>query len=341
MSTTGFVLPVVAGLALVGVGLSMRKVLRLAALAKPAQYAAWKHLTQLRLDKLEKPAMMILSLQKGGSTLLCYVCSLINTRNAVNQFRNDFDLVPMLSFPQAMVFQNVNARQEGKYQLYKINGRARDFYARLSGELKVPKVVWISREFDGYYRSVFWWVKSFYPRIKPMLHVPLRIMFFLRFISFSTFKSQTLKLMAEDHVSELFAAYQLVLNEPRERFLAISYEHLTREKEPTLRRLASWFGVDLDAAALRSIVQKTSKEAMAQGDRFDPLHFGEGGGQTKVNLEAHEHALDDADKASYEAIFRSRFAGTGIGCYAELIETLRQLQEAPHAERQLVARAAS
>ena len=305
-----------------------RVMLKLAALAKPAQKEAWRHLKVLRMQKMDKQSIVILSLQKGGSTLLCYVCALINTRNAINKFRNDFDLVPMLSFPQAMVFQNINARQDGKYQLYKINGRVRDFYEHLTKTLEVKKIVWISREFEGYYRSVFWWVKAVYPRVKPLLRFPVRIMSLLRYVSWKTFKAETLELLAKDHVDELWSAYQLVKKSPVDHFIAVSYEHLTREREATLRRLASWFDIDADSAMLKSIAHKTSKEEMSKGDRFDPLCFGEGGGQTKVNLEAHKHLLSAAEKEVYEQIFRRRFAEVGITSYAQYIDELRNLQDA-------------
>ena len=54
---------------------------------------------------------MIVAQQKCGSTLLCYIASLINVNNNINVFRNDFDLLPMLSFPTSIFPQNFNARQ--------------------------------------------------------------------------------------------------------------------------------------------------------------------------------------------------------------------------------------
>jgi hypothetical protein len=324
----GLTITALSTAAVIALVITGRTMLRLAALAKPAQAEAWKHLKVLRMQKMDKEAVVILSLQKGGSTLLCYVCALINTRNSIDRFRNDFDLVPMLSFPQAMVFQNVNARQDGKYQLYKINGRVRDFHEHLTHSLDVKKIVWICREFEGYYRSVFWWVKNFYPRVTPLLRFPIRIMSFLRFVTWRTFKAQTLELLAQDHVEELWSAYHIVKNSPADQFIAISYEHLTRDREATLRRLATWFQIEADAAMLKSIAHKTSKDEMAKGDRFDPLRFGEGGGQTKVNLEGHKHTMSSAEKEVYERIFVKRFAAVGISSYAQYIDEIRRLQDA-------------
>ena len=45
------------------------------------------------------PRMSSSALQKCGSTLLCYIVSLVNTENRIKNFRNDFDILPMLSFP--------------------------------------------------------------------------------------------------------------------------------------------------------------------------------------------------------------------------------------------------
>jgi hypothetical protein len=68
-------------------------------------------LKTIRPQKLEKPSVMIVAQQKCGSTLLCYIASLINVNNDISMFRNDFDLLPMLSFPTSIFPQNFNARQ--------------------------------------------------------------------------------------------------------------------------------------------------------------------------------------------------------------------------------------
>jgi hypothetical protein len=54
------------------------------------------HLRTLRVSKLDKECVAIVTLPKCGSTLLCYVTALVNTRNTIQNFRNDFHLVPML-----------------------------------------------------------------------------------------------------------------------------------------------------------------------------------------------------------------------------------------------------
>ncbi|MCW8128200.1 sulfotransferase domain-containing protein [Microbulbifer halophilus] len=298
---------------------------RMAAQALPAQSIARKHLRQLRVSKMDKDVVAIVSLQKSGSTLLCYVCALVNTRNAITHFRNDFDLVPMLSFPQSMIAQNFNARQDGHCQLYKINGRVRSLRTDIA-EAGIGRTIWMCRDFGGYYRSVYWWVTRFYPRVKPLPLLPLRIAYFLRFVGWNLFKKLTFRLLARDHVEELWCAYKLARSTPRWQFLALSYEHLTAEKGETLRRLAEWFSIDLDDELIVAIAEKTSKRAMAEGDRFDPVNFGDGGGQTKINLAPHGYQLDGRDMALYQKIFTRRFAGTGIRNYADYIEVMRRLQ---------------
>lgn len=72
---------------------------------------------------------MIIAQQKCGSTLLCYIASLINVNNNINVFRNDFDLLPMLSFPTSIFPQNFNARQVGSRENW---GRAPGVSARQS-----------------------------------------------------------------------------------------------------------------------------------------------------------------------------------------------------------------
>ena len=300
------------------------KAIKFAALAVPAQQAARKHLNVLRFEKMDKESVMVITLMKSGSTLLCYVCALLNTRNAIRKFRNDFDLIPMLSFDQPMIHQNVNARQDGKYQLYKINGRAKIFYESLKDDHKIKKVVWMCRDFNGYYRSAYWWIKAFYPRITPLPITRLKPMFFLRFMTWDLFKSLTLRQLAEDHVDELWYVYSLLKKVPKEEFLALSYEHLTEEKPATLDMISAWLGIDANDEMIQSIAMKTSKEAMIKGDRFDPLHFGEGGGQTKVNLKPHKHTLNAKEIEIYDEIFKRRFAPVGITSYREYIGEIRK-----------------
>jgi len=133
----------------------------------------------------------------------------------------------------------------------------------------------------------------------------------------------TLELLARDHVNELWYVYHLSKATPCSRFLLLSYEHLTQDKEATLGRLASWFGVEVDDAMLQSIAEKTSKEAMATGYRFDPISFGDGEGQSKINLEPHTHSLSQSDMDVYNRMFIKRFSEVGIVSYSELVEELR------------------
>ena len=323
METLGlsFALVVLAGLVAIFIGVYLKSI-EFAALAVPAQTAAFKHLKNIRFEKMDKEAVMVLTLQKSGSTLLCYVCALINTRNNINKFRNDFDLLPMLSFDQPMIYQNINARQDGKYQLYKINGRANTFHALLTERYNIKKVIWMCREFSGYYRSVYWWVNAFYPKITPLKLAPIRPLFYLRFLPWDLFKAKTLEKLASDHVEELWFVYNLVQQRPVAEFMALSYEQLIGRKESALKVIADWFGVDADSEMIHSIAHKTSKEEMARGDRFDPLHFGDGGGQTKINLQPHQHKLSDRDMEVYNDIFRRRFEVVGIKSYDEFTELL-------------------
>ena len=60
---------------------------------------AQKFLKTIRTEKMDKEPVCVTALQKCGSTLLCYIVSLVNMDNKITRFRNDFDILPMLSFP--------------------------------------------------------------------------------------------------------------------------------------------------------------------------------------------------------------------------------------------------
>lgn len=293
--------------------------LRYCALCKPGEKNALQHLQGLRLSKMDKECVMVISLQKSGSTLLCYTCALLNTNGAIAKFRNDFDVLPMLSFPAFLIPQNFNARQDGQYQLYKINGHLKDIDQQLAHTEGVRRVVWMCREFSGYYRSVYWWIKQFYPRASRQFAL-------FRFVPWKLYKALTLRLLARDHIDELWYVYKQATSPGPRNALFLSYEHLTQEKDATLRMLAAWLELEPGDDVIRSIVAKTSKTAMAAGDRFDPIRYGEGGGLSKVNLVAHKHVLSESDKQLYDTLFAKKFAGEGIRSYQELIEKIRGAQ---------------
>ena len=52
----------------------MVRMLRSCALCKASEKNARQHLQTLRLSKMDKESVMVISLQKSGSTLLCYTC---------------------------------------------------------------------------------------------------------------------------------------------------------------------------------------------------------------------------------------------------------------------------
>ena len=295
---------------------SLAKKVRFCALGRPGETVALRHLHGLRADQMDKPCVALVSLQKSGSTLLSYCCALLNTSNSISTFRNDFDLLPMLSFPRSIIPQNFNARQDGVYQMYKINGHLERMIRPLNEEAEVRRVIWMCREFGGYYASVYRWLIGFYPQVNPEMSA-------LSGLAWERYKILTLEAMVRDHVNELWSAFQQTnRSEDRGRVLYMSYEQLTEEKELTLGRIAGWLDLPHDPDMLRSIVEKTSKESMSEGDRFDPLAFGEGGGLSKVNLLSHPHKLTSAEEALYDRAFVERFAAVGIRSYRDLIDSL-------------------
>ena len=58
-----------------------------------------------------------------------------------------------------------------------------------------------------------------------------------------------------------------------------------------VKKFAQALGIELTGAQLKGICQKTSKRSMAEYDRFDPVHFGDGGGIPKVQQHAHGESL--------------------------------------------------
>lgn len=286
----------------------------LCALGRPGEEVALRNLREIRSEKMDKACVALVSLQKSGSTLLSYCLALLNTGNSIGTFRNDFDLLPMLSFPASIIPQNFNARQDGVYQLYKINGHLLRMMAPLAEGAGIDRVVWMCREFAGYYASVYRWVTGFYSQVNPKMSA-------LGAVSWDTYKEMTLEEMARDHVEELWDAFQLMRTPGGSRVLFLAYEQLTEAKEQTLGRMAAWLALPHGSGMLQEIIAKTSKEAMSEGERFDPLAFGEGGGVSKVNLQRHPHGLRADEQSVYDRLFRERFAAEGIESYRQLIQS--------------------
>ncbi len=272
-------------------------------------------LRTLRVSKMDKECVVIVALAKSGSTLLAYICALLNTRNEINKFRNDFDISPILSGNTQVFPQNFNARQDGKYQMYKVNARLLDLDESLR-KAGIQKTVWMCRDFEGYYSSYYWWlVQEYLPRADAKNQE-------YRSLDWDTYKRLTLEISARHHIEELWYAYGRAKDASTDalpKTLFLTYEGVTREKRAALKKLAAWLEIDADAEMLQGIENKTSKEAMAVGDRFDVLHFGDGGGLSKVNLTPHKGGLDAAEKSKYAALFQEQFAPAGIGSYAELV----------------------
>lgn len=276
------------------------------------------HLRTLRVSKLDKDCIAIVTLPKCGSTLLCYVTALVNTRNAIQNFRNDFDLVPMLSFPARQIAQNFNARQDGIYQLYKINGRLLDIEQSLR-EAGIKRQIWMSRDFPGYFRSWFAWSREFVPRSRGWR-------WYQRYLDWDEFKRRALEKSARFHIDELWFAYSQ-MKEANAGIFFLTYDDLTKRKDATVRDLFRWLGIEADDAMVAGVAQKTSKEAMAVGNRFDPLAFGDGEGISKVNLGDHAHQFGANDLETYDSLFRARFGGEGIKSYQELMIRFRESRE--------------
>jgi hypothetical protein len=291
---------------------NLAKKVRYCALGRPGEDVALRNLQNLRAAKMDKPCLAMISLQKSGSTLLSYCCALLNTGNAIRDFRNDFDLIPMLSFPTRIIPQNFNARQDGVYQMYKINGHLERMIGPLVEKAGIRRVIWMCREFSGYYASVYRWLISFYPRANPELAA-------LSGLNWERYKAMTLEAMVHDHVEELWTAFQHANSAGKDSVFLLAYEQLTGAKESTLARIADWLKLPHDLDMLRSIADKTSKESMIKGERFDPLAFGEGGGVSKVNLDSHLHFLSDDEQSLYDQRFRDRFKAAGIGSYRILV----------------------
>ena len=36
------------------------------------------------------------------------------------------------------------------------------------------RLVWLVRDFNGYFCSVYWWFQAFYPTKKPLMYYPFR-----------------------------------------------------------------------------------------------------------------------------------------------------------------------
>lgn len=283
-----------------------------AALGVPGARNALANMRKLRLSKMDKSSVVIVSAQKAGSTLLCYLCALVNTKNGIKDFRNDFDILPMLSFPTHLIAQNFNARQDGVYQMYKINGTLRQLQDAIDAT-GFKRIVWSCREFEGYYKSVYWWVREFYPRIGVDS---------LATVGWQQFQEQTFRQLAEDHIAELRYVYDRTRDRAAHNLLTLSYEFTTRRKHEAIGILARWLGIELDADATAAIAQKTTKEAMAEGDRFDPIAYGDGNGLNKVNLSPHQTELAAEHRSVYQDLFRAAFRDTPFTTYRELADAL-------------------
>lgn len=296
------------------------KLLKNCALGTPGIKNATDNLRKLRLDKMDKPGVVIISAQKAGSTLLCYLCALINSGNKISKFRNDFDILPMLSFPTYLIAQNFNARQDGVYQMYKINGTLRQMDHALKSLNGLDKIIWSCREFGSYYKSVYWWIKEFYPRIG-----------FESFksVTWDEFQDLTFDAMAEDHIEELWYVYTRLSTTNSKEFLPLIYEHTTTNKIKAIHAISEWLEIDMSDDQAESIAQKTSKESMAVGDRFDPVSYGEGNGLSKVNLQRHEYEISADNLMRYRSMFENRFRSVGISSYSAFSAAISQLWNKP------------
>lgn len=267
----------------------------------------------IRPQKLEKESVMIIAQQKCGSTLLCYIASLINVNNNINVFRNDFDLLPMLSFPTSIFPQNFNARQEGKYQMYKLNGRLSVVENYLQNQYKV---VWLVRDIKGYSTSVYRWVTNFYPKLMP------RIFWYFKLMPWSLWSSIFFGVVAKDHINDCLYVYRRLREGKNDFVYLTTYTELVKNKEVEVKKFATSLGIELTGAQLKGICQKTSKRSMAEYDRFDPVHFGDGGGIPKVNIQTWDYGPTEKQMAWYDAHFKKKFHGTGIETFDQFSKWL-------------------
>jgi hypothetical protein len=285
-------------------------------LCHPATWCAKKFLKTVRTEKFDKECVCATALQKCGSTLLCYIISLVNSDNKIKNFRNDFDILPMLSFPTKIIPQNFNQRQEGKYQLYKINGRLIDVEKDLNNKYHH---IFLCRDMNGYFCSLYWWVLAFYPTCDPIYHA-------FKLVPFELFKYMFYHKAAKDHINEMFHVYTMLQSGTKFMYM-VSYDKLVKDKEFEINKLAKAMGITLSQADVEDISNKTSKKSMLEYDRFNPVTFGDGEGVGKVNLEPHSHKLNETDLAWYDAEFKRKFAGTGIVTYADFCKHINSVNK--------------
>eukprot|EP00241_Pyramimonas_parkeae_P012745 CAMPEP_0114233242 /NCGR_PEP_ID=MMETSP0058-20121206/5051_1 /TAXON_ID=36894 /ORGANISM="Pyramimonas parkeae, CCMP726" /LENGTH=291 /DNA_ID=CAMNT_0001344801 /DNA_START=276 /DNA_END=1151 /DNA_ORIENTATION=- len=282
-----------------------------------AEEHALQALKTVRPEKLDKKCVAVTALQKCGSTLLCYVAALVNTENRITNFRNDFDIMPMLSFPQSLIHQNFNYRQDGKYQMFKINGRF-EVMEQGAGMKHHYEHIWMCRGINGYFCSIYWWVISFYPKIKDSFKC-------FTWVTFDVFKDMFYKMIATEHINDCHYVYTRL--KAGQKFLYVTtYEVLVKNKRAEVQKLAKALDIKLSAGQIDDICEKTSKRSMAEYDRFDPVHFGDGDGLSKINLKAHNHALNAADLQWYQEQFEQKFAGTGIKTYEDFSQFISAFQ---------------
>jgi len=233
--------------------------------------------------------------------------------------------------------QNFNARQDGRVQLYKLNNRLMDLDRRLreQGNARDFKTVWMCREFDGYYVSVFRWSRTFFSRVAPMAFSHLA------YVPWWLFKALTLERTARHHAQELRYAWDKANNSgafsrATQTVCFLTYESLISAKAETLAGAARKLGMgDLaeDASLLASLCEASTKPSMMlTADAFDPLADyaapapAAASATCKVNLRPHAHALSAADRAVYDECFAKAFAGVDeITCYADLVAGFQKL----------------
>ncbi|MFS8184578.1 sulfotransferase domain-containing protein [Pseudovibrio denitrificans] len=279
------------------------------------------NLKSIRPSKFDKDCVAIISLPKCGSTLLSYIGALVNTNGRIDSFRNDFDLVPMLSFPSKLIAQNFNARQDGRYQLYKANGRLIELSDPIN-TAEFSRVIWMCRDFEGYFRSWYSWSREFVPKQRWQRR-------YQQYLHWDVFKSRALETSARFHIEELLYAYRQSTSN-KNSVLHLTYEDLVKHKDLTIQQIFNYLNIPTTDEEISQISAKTTKMAMAEGNRFDPLTFGDTEGVSKVNLSKHLNVLSDEDKRIYAKLFREKFEPYGIMSYDDLILHFRECRSHAH-----------
>jgi hypothetical protein len=112
--------------------------------------------------------------------------------------------------------------QEGKYQMYKLNGRISVVESYFHNQYKV---VWLVRDIQGYSTSVYRWVTNFYPKLMP------NVFWYFKLLPWSVWSRIFFGVVSKDHINDCLYVYKR-LREGKNDFLYLTtYSELVKNKE--------------------------------------------------------------------------------------------------------------